>query len=307
MTNQTSNNNKRIAKNTLYLYMRMLLSLVVQLYTSRVILNALGISDYGIYNVVGGVVTMFSFMSGTMSTAAQRFMSYAIGQGNINELRRTFVTSQIILWLIALITLVAIEIIGMWLLFNHLTIPDGRMVAAIWVFQVAVISMFITIISVSYNAALIAHEKMSVFAGISLIDIFSKLGIAVLLLQLPTSVDKLIVYSVLLMVVAVIMRICYTVYCKRHFEECTHNKYKYDNEKMSQMLSFFGWNTIGALSYVSKEQGVNILINIFFWYSGQCSTRRNDSSNRCCARIHNKLSGCNESANHKILCSERFL
>ena len=181
MTNQTSNNNKRIAKNTLYLYMRMLLSLIVQLYTSRVILNALGISDYGIYNVVGGVVTMFSFMSGTMSTAAQRFMSYAIGQGNINELRRTFVASQIILWLIALITLVAIEIIGMWLLFNHLTIPDGRLTAAIWVFQVAVISLFITIISVSYNAALIAHEKMSVFAGISLIDIFSKLGIAVLL------------------------------------------------------------------------------------------------------------------------------
>ena len=264
MTNQTSDNNRRIAKNTLYLYMRMLLSLVVQLYTSRVILNALGISDYGIYNVVGGVVTMFSFMSGTMSTAAQRFMSYAIGQGNINELRRTFVASQIILWLIALITLVAIEVIGMWLLFNHLTIPDGRLTAAIWVFQVAVISLFITIISVSYNAALIAHEKMSVFAGISLIDIFSKLGIAVLLLQLPTSVDKLIAYSVLLMVVAVIMRICYTVYCKRHFEECTHNKYWYDKEKMSQMLSFFGWNTIGALSYVSKEQGVNILINIFF-------------------------------------------
>lgn len=264
MTNQISDNNKRIAKNTLYLYMRMLLSLIVQLYTSRVILNALGISDYGIYNVVGGVVTMFSFMSGTMSTAAQRFMSYAIGQGNINELRRTFVASQIILWLIALIALVAIEVIGMWLLFNHLTIPDGRLTAAIWVFQVAVISLFITIISVSYNAALIAHEKMSVFAGISLIDIFSKLGIAVLLLQLPTSVDKLIAYSVLLMVVAVIMRICYTVYCKRHFEECTHNKYRYDKEKMSQMLSFFGWNTIGALSYVSKEQGVNILINIFF-------------------------------------------
>ena len=122
----------------------------------------------------------------------------------------------------------AIEIIGMWLLFNHLRIPDGRLTAAIWVFQVAVISLFITIISVSYNAALIAHEKMSVFAGISLIDIFSKLGIAVLLLQLPTSVDKLIAYSVLLIVVAVIMRICYTVYCKRHFEECTHNKYRYD-------------------------------------------------------------------------------
>lgn len=264
MSSQSKNNNKRIAKNTLYLYFRMLLSLGVQLYTSRVILSALGISDYGIYNVVGGVVTMFSFMSGTMSTAAQRFMSYAIGKEDISDLRRTFVASQLILWLIAVVTLVIVEMVGMCLLYKYLTIPSQRLTAAIWVFQVSAFSLFITIISVTYNAALIAHEKMSVFAGFSLIDIFSKLGIAVLLLQLSDSVDKLIVYSVLVMVVAVVMRICYTVYCKRNFEECSNNLYKYDKEKVSQMLSFFGWNTIGALSYVSKEQGVNILINIFF-------------------------------------------
>lgn len=264
MAVQSQNNNKRIAKNTLYLYLRMLLSLVVQLYTSRVILSALGVSDYGIYNVVGGVVTMFSFMSGTMSTAAQRFMSYAIGKEDICDLRRTFVASQLILWFIALVTIAVTEVVGMWLLYRYMTIPSERLTAAIWVFQVSAISLFITIISVTYNAALIAHEKMSVFAGFSLVDIFSKLGIAVLLLQLSDSVDKLIVYSVMVMVVAVVMRICYTVYCKRNFEECSNNRYKYDKEKVSQMLSFFGWNTIGALSYVSKEQGVNVLINIFF-------------------------------------------
>lgn len=261
---KTSNNNKRIAKNTMYLYLRMLLSLAVQLYTSRVILNALGVSDYGIYNVVGGVVTMFSFLSGTMATAAQRFMSYALGKNDINDLRKTFVASQFILWIIAAITLVAIEIIGMWLLYTHLSIPNGRVTAAIWVFQVSVFSLFITIISVPYNAAIIAHEKMSIYAGFSLIDIFSKLGVAVLLLHVSDSIDKLILYSILLMIISVVMRICYTIYCNRNFEECSHNIYKYDKEKGRQMLSFFGWNTIGALSYVSKEQGVNILINIFF-------------------------------------------
>lgn len=159
-----SDNNKRIAKNTMYLYLRMLLSLVVQLYTSRVILNALGISDYGIYNVVGGVVVMFSFLSGTMATAAQRFMSYAIGRNDMEDLRKTFVVSQIILWVIAVLTLVAIEIIGIWLLFNYLSIPEDRMIAAIWVFQVSAISLFITIISVPYNAAIIAAQfKSSVF------------------------------------------------------------------------------------------------------------------------------------------------
>lgn len=260
----TSDNNKRIAKNTIYLYLRMLLSLVVQLYTSRIILSALGISDYGIYNVVGGLVTMFSFLSGTMSTATQRFMSYALGKNDIEDLRKTFVTSQIILWLIAFLTVIAVEIIGLWLLYNHLSIPAERMTAALWVFQASIATLFVTIISVPYNAAIIAHEKMSVFAGFGLIDIFAKLGIAALLLKLSDNVDKLILYAFLLMLISILMRVCYVVYCNRNFEECSHNKYRYDREKGNQMLSFFGWNTIGAFSYVAKEQGVNILINIFF-------------------------------------------
>ena len=259
-----SDNNKRIAKNTIYLYLRMLLSLVVQLYTSRIVLSALGISDYGIYNVVGGLVTMFSFLSGTMSTATQRFMSYALGKNDIEDLRKTFVTSQIILWLIACLTIVAVEIIGLWLLYTHLSIPIERMTAALWVFQASMATLFVTIISVPYNAAIIAHEKMSIFAGFGLIDIFAKLGIAVLLLKLSDNVDKLILYAFLLMLISILMRVCYVVYCNRNFEECSHNIYRYDRTKGNQMLSFFGWNTIGAFSYVAKEQGVNILINIFF-------------------------------------------
>lgn len=260
----TSTNNKRIAKNTIFLYMRMLISLVVQLYTSRIILDALGVSDYGIYNVVGGMVTMFTFMSNTMATAAQRFMSYAIGRDDKKDLRNTFVVSTMILWWIVLIVFVLVETIGIYLLFNQLNIPDGRLTAAFWVFQFSVISLFITIISVPYNAALIAHEKMSAFAGFSLIDIFLKLGVAILITFLAGSIDRLIVYAGLLMAISILLRVLYTIYCKRHFEECSNNKYKYDKEKGIKMLSFFGWNTIGSLSYIAKEQGVSILINIFF-------------------------------------------
>ena len=259
-----SANNKRIAKNTTFLYLRMLISMAVQLYTSRVILDALGASDYGLYNVVGGMVTMFAFMSNTMSTAAQRFMSYAIGKNDENDLRRTFVASNILLWGIALVVLVLVETIGLWFLFNHLSIPEGRMAAAFWVFQFSVVSLAVTIVSVPYNAAIVAHEKMAAFAYLSLIDIFLKLAVAVLLTVLTGGADRLIVYGGLLMSISILLRLLYTIYCKRHFVECSNNRYKYDKEKVSKMLSFFGWNTIGSLSHVGKEQGVSILINIFF-------------------------------------------
>lgn len=242
----------------------MLVTLCVQLYISRVILNALGVSDYGIYNVVGGVVSMFAFLSNTMATATQRFMSYAIGQDDINDLRKTFVVSQIILWIIAIIAFLLVETIGLWLLYNHLSIPADRFTAAFYVFQFSVISLFITIISVPFNAAIIAHEKMSIYAKFSLIDIFMKLGVAIILLYIVKSIDKLIVYAFLIMLISVIMRGIYIYYCKKNFTECSNNIIKYDNDKGEKMLSFFGWNTIGSLSYVAKEQGINILINIFF-------------------------------------------
>lgn len=259
-----ASNNKRIAKNTMFLYMRMLVSLFIQLYTSRVILDTLGASDYGIYNVVGGMVAMFAFMSNTMATASQRFMSYAIGIGDKNDLRQTYVVSTMILWVIAAIVFVLVEIIGLYLLYNHLVIPAGRLSAATWVFQFSVVSLFISIISVPYNAALIAHEKMSAFACFSLVDIFLRLGVALLLSSIAEYFDKLVIYSGLLMSISILLRILYAIYCKRHFEECSGNRFIYDKAKGKCMLAFFGWNTIGSLSYVAKEQGINILINIFF-------------------------------------------
>lgn len=264
MAEKVITNNNRIAKNTMFLYIRMLLSLLVSLYTSRIILNALGASDYGIYNVVGGVVSMFAFMSNTMATATQRFMSYAIGCNDIEDLRKTFVTSRIILQLIALVIFILVESIGLWLFYNQLSIPEGRQTAAFWVFQFSVVALFITIISVPYNAAIIAHEKMSIYAGFSLIDIFLRLAVAFLLLTVAELLDKLIIYSAMMMLISVLMRIIYTIYCKNQFEECSHNVIKYDRGKGAKMISFFSWNTIGSLSYVAKEQGVNILINIFF-------------------------------------------
>lgn len=255
--------NKRIAKNTAYLYARMLFSLIVSLYTSRVILHALGTVDYGINNVVGGVVTMFAFMSGTMSTATQRFLSFDMGRKDYKQLKKSFTVSNTIIIILAVLILVCVETIGLWLINNKLIIPEERMIAARWVFQFATISLFLQILSVPYNAAIIAHEKMSAFAFIGILDVILKLVIALLIQYFIDSIDKLIFYSAAICSVSILIRMLYVSYCKRHFEECQKVKFGYDKEIGSRMLSFFGWNTIGALSYVAKEQGVNIVINMF--------------------------------------------
>ena len=256
-------NNRRIAKNTIYLYIRMLFNLVVSLYTSRVILDALGAVDYGINNVVGGVVTMFAFLSGTMSTATQRFLSFEMGQGNNEGLKKTFAASNTLIILLAAIIVFFVETIGLWLLNNKLVIPDERMVAAQWVFQFATIALLLQILSVPYSAAIIAHEKMSAFAFIGILDVILKLVIALLIQYAVGNVDKLIFYSAAICAVSILMRTINVIYCKRHFEECRNVKIRYENETGSKMLSFFGWNTIGAFSWVAKEQGVNIVINMF--------------------------------------------
>lgn len=260
---ETISNNKRIAKNTIYLYIRMLFNLVVSLYTSRVILAALGSIDYGINNVVGGVVTMFAFLSGTMSTATQRFLSFEMGQGNNEGLKKTFAASNTLIILLAVIVILFVETIGLWLLNNKLVIPDERMFAAQWVFQFATISLLLQILSVPYSAAIIAHEKMSAFAFIGILDVILKLFIALLIQYAIGDIDKLIFYSAAICGVSILMRTINVLYCKKHFEECRNVKIRYEKETGAKMLSFFGWNTIGAFSWVAKEQGVNIVINMF--------------------------------------------
>ena len=261
MSNQTSDNNKRIAKNTLLLYFRMLFMMVVSLYTSRVILNALGVEDFGIYNVVGGVVAMFSVISGSLSAAISRFITYELGKGDQSKLNKVFSASVTIQLLLSLIIVVLIESVGVWFLNAKMTIPADRMSAANWVLQFSIITFVINLISVPYNAAIIAHEKMSAFAYISIFEAVGKLAIAFLIMWSP--IDKLIYYAILMCAVAVVVRLTYGHYCKKHFAECSYH-FHWDKDILKQMFGFAGWNFIGASSVVLRDQGGNIILNIFF-------------------------------------------
>lgn len=256
----TAQNNKRIAKNTLLLYFRMLLTMAVSLYTSRVVLSTLGVEDYGIYNVVGGVVAMFSVISGTLSAAISRFITYELGKGDRDKLTRIFSSSVTIQLGLGLIILILAEAIGVWFLNAKMNIPESRMYAANWVFQLSIVTFVINLISVPYNAAIIAHERMSAFAYISILEVSAKLLIVYLLLISP--VDRLIFYAILMASVALIIRFVYGYYCKRHFEECTY-RFIFDKELLKKMFGFAGWNFIGASSAVLRDQGGNIVINLF--------------------------------------------
>lgn len=196
MSTQTSDNNKRIAKNTLLLYFRMLFMMAVSLFTSRVVLNTLGVEDFGIYNVVGGVVGMFVFINNSMSSATQRYITFALGKGDKNRLQTVFSTSVQIHTLIAGLIVLLGETVGLWFLYNKMQIPAERMDAAFWVMQCSIVSMVVMIVSVPYNADIIAHEKMSAFAYISILEVVSKLAIVYLLLVF--SYDKLILNSSLI-------------------------------------------------------------------------------------------------------------
>ena len=261
MSNQTSDNNKRIAKNTLLLYFRMLFMMVVSLYTSRVILNALGVEDFGIYNVVGGVVAMFTVISGSLSAAISRFITYELGKGDQSKLNRIFSASVTIQLLLSLIIVVLIESVGVWFLNAKMTIPEDRMAAANWVLQFSIITFVINLISVPYNAAIIAHEKMSAFAYISILEAVCKLVIAFLIIVSP--IDKLIFYAILMCAVSIIVRFTYGHYCKKHFAECNYH-FHWDKEILKKMFGFAGWNFIGASSAVLRDQGGNIVINLFY-------------------------------------------
>ena len=260
MMSKHSANNKRIAKNTLLLYFRMLFLMVVSLYTSRVVLNTLGVNDFGIYNVVGGVVAMFSMLSGSLSSAITRFITYELGTGNQDNLRKIFSSSVTIqIGLATLIVLLA-EAVGIWFLNVKMNIPDARMVAANWVFQFSILTFAINLISVPYNASIIAHERMSAFAYISILEALGKLAIAYLITISP--MDRLIFYALLMCVVALLIRLVYGYYCKKHFEECTYHLL-WDKDLLKRMFGFAGWNFIGATSAVLRDQGGNIIINLF--------------------------------------------
>lgn len=238
----------------------MLFLMVVSLYTSRVVLNALGVEDFGIYNVVGGIVAMFTVLSGSLSAAISRFITYELGKENQDNLNKIFSSAVTIQLGLAGIIILLAETIGLWFLNAKMNIPEIRMGAANWVFQFSILTFAINLISVPYNASIIAHEKMSAFAYISILEAVGKLTIAFFIVISP--MDKLIFYSILMCLVAIIIRSTYGNYCKRHFNECTYH-FIWDKKLLKQMFGFAGWNFIGAASAVLRDQGGNVVINLF--------------------------------------------
>ena len=252
---------KRVAKNTLLLYMRTFISMLVSLYTSRITLQALGVDNYGIQNAVGGAIAMFNIISGSMSSSISRFITFELGRGEKSRLNRIFCTAMNIQYLMAFGVAFIMEIVGVWFLNHHMNIPDGRMEAANWVFQCSVLSFAIGLVAVPYNACIIGHEKMNVFAYLGILDVFLNLGIVYLLYISPY--DKLITISVLILCVSIINIVISIVYCKRKFEECKY-RFVHDKSLVKEMSGFAGWSFLTNAAWIFNTQGINILINIFF-------------------------------------------
>ena len=256
-----TNNYKRMAKNASMLYIRMLLTMAVTLYTSRVIMQTLGVEDFGIYNVVAGFVTMLGFLHGAMSSATQRFIAFELGQPDIKNLPAIFSMSMNIHILIAFIVLILGETIGLWFVKTQMNIPHDRMLAAEWVFHLSILSFIVTIVSVPYNALIIAHEQMSIFAAVSVVDVLLKLMIVFMLNWF--GLDKLILYALLSLAVTTIIFLVYRNYCKYKFNDSKFIFY-WDKKLFHTMTSYTGWNLWGNIASVMSNQGTNILLNIFF-------------------------------------------
>ena len=257
-----SENTKRIAKNTLMLYGRMLFSMVVSLYTSRVVLNTLGVVDYGIYGVVGGFVAMFSLISSSLSSAVSRFLTFELGRGDKDRLSKAFSTSLLIHIVLAVVVFIIAETVGVWFVNNKMTIPTDRLYAANWVFQASILSFMFGLFSVPYNASIVSHERMSAFAYIGILDTTLKLLVVLFIAHCKWHFDKLIVYSLLLVAVSVSLQCIYLMYCRKHFEEC-RLRISFDKEFWKEISAFAGWNFIGCAAGMLKDQGVNILLNLF--------------------------------------------
>lgn len=254
-------NNKRLAKNTIVLYFRMGIIMIVNLYMSRVILNTLGIKDYGIYNVVAGFVTMFTLLSGSLSNAIGRYITFELGRGDSEKLKRVFSASVTVQILISIIIGIILEIAGIWFLNSKMQIPEGRQFAANCTLQCSIFTFILNLISIPYNGCIIAHENMTAYSYISIFDVMLKLASTLLLyLNLP---DKLIAYSVFLAVSALMIRIVYVVYCRKNFEECAYH-FSLDKPLIKEMTGMASWNFFGSGGAVLNNQGVNVLINLFF-------------------------------------------
>ncbi len=258
-----SENTRRIAKNTLMLYVRMLFGMLVSLYTSRVVLEALGVEDFGIYNVVGGLVSMFSLISGSLSASVSRFLTFELGRGDSEKLGRIFSTAVWIFVAISVVVLLLAESLGLWFLNTHMTIPASRMVAANWVFHLTVAGFMLSLLTVPYNATIVAHERMSVFAYIGILDVILRLAVVLFVAYAPVPADHLVLYGFLQLAVGVLLQAIYWTYCRRHFAECRVER-RFDRQCWAAMSSFAGWNFIGSAAVLLRDAGGNVVLNLFF-------------------------------------------
>lgn len=254
-------NNKRIAKNAILLYGRMFLMLLISLYTSRIILQTLGVVDYGIFNVVGGVISMFAFINGALSESTRRYLTFYLGKGDQKELQEVFSTAVIIHFSVAFLVFILGETVGLWFVLHKLVIPVERMDAALWVYHLSIAGSMIGIVSTPFSAVVVAHEKMGAFAYISLLEAVLKLAMVFVLMAIPF--DKLKFFAVSLFLIALLIRLIYGSYCGRHFKE-THFTRPHNKALFLSMVSLGGWSIVGILSGVLYWQGLSILLNMFF-------------------------------------------
>lgn len=257
----TIGNNKRIARNTLLLYVRMFVMMFTALFTSRIVLQVLGETDYGIYNIIGGVVVLFSFLNSALLSATQRFLNFYLGKKDEETTHKVFCMSMNSYIILSLIFIVLGETIGLWFVNTQLNIPAERMYAAHWVYQFSLITFIVNLIRVPYNATIIAYERMDFYAYLSLGEVILKLLVVYLLYI--TIYDKLILYALLYLLVPVIITWIYKVYCNRSFK-ISHYKRFWNKDMFRQLFSFSGWSLFGSLANLAASQGLNILVNIFY-------------------------------------------
>ena len=262
MSKGNISDNKRIAKNAMALYFRMFVMMAISLFTSRVVLNALGVTDYGIYNVVGGFVSMFSLVSSSLNASISRTLTFELGTADMERLKRTFSTSIYVLFGLAVILVILFEVIGVWYIETKMVLPPERLNAAYWCFHLSMFTFLLRLINSPYSASIVSHEKMEIYAYFTILDAIFKLLICYLVPRAPF--DRLIFYAILLVIISVVNQAIYVTYCKRHFEEC-HFNWVFDKQLFKGLFSFAGWNFIGSSSVILRTQGATLLLN---WAGG---------------------------------------
>lgn len=290
----TQENNKRIAKNAIALYFRMIVMMVLGLFTSRIVLNALGVTDFGIYSVVGSFVSMFSLISNSLVSSIGRSLTFELGKGDVDRLKRTFSSSVVVLVGFSIILVLLLETIGLWYINNKMVIPSERLCAAHWCFQLSIITFILGLINTPYASSIISHERMDIFAYFTILDAIFKLVICFAILHSP--IDRLIMYAILLGVINIINQCIYVIFCKRNFLECNLSLV-YDKVMFKKIFSFAGWNFIGCSADVLRSQGATLLLN---WAGGPIVNAANGIANNMCNIVRNFVSNFTQAFNPQI-------